>query len=59
MKEDIEIVEYYLDQQDRKFVSEYRLRQLQAMENILTDYKRLQQENEELRRGQQALMKNN
>ena len=37
IEEDIKIVESYLEQQDRKFVSEYRLEILQAIENILAD----------------------
>ena len=37
IEEDIKIVESYLEQQDRKFVSEYRLETLQAIENILAD----------------------
>ena len=40
-KEDIKIVENYLSDQDRKFVSQYRLRFLQATENILADRERL------------------
>lgn len=37
IEEDIKIVESYLEQQDRKFVSKYRLETLQALENILSD----------------------
>lgn len=44
---DIEIVENYLAEQDRKFVSQYRLKFLQAVENILEDRERLKKENEE------------
>lgn len=34
---DIKILESYLEQQDRKFVSEYRLEFLQAIENLLKE----------------------
>lgn len=37
IEEDIKIVESYLEQQDRKFISEYRLETLRAIENILAD----------------------
>ena len=35
--EDIKVLEEYLDKQDRKFVSKYRLAFLQALENILKE----------------------
>lgn len=44
IEEDMKIVESYLEQQDRKFVSEYRLKYLQAIENILADRERLEKE---------------
>lgn len=46
IEEDIKKLENYLDEQDRKFVSQYRLRFLQALENILEDRERLKKENE-------------
>lgn len=39
MEEDIKILENYLDGQDRKFVSEYRLKFLTALENLLNQHK--------------------
>lgn len=49
---DIKILESYLEQQDRKFVSEYRLEFLQAIENLL-------KENEKLKLKIQFINKNN
>lgn len=40
---DIEILEDYLDKQDRKFVSEYRLMILEAIENLIQRNKDLEQ----------------
>ena len=40
---DIEILEDYLDKQDRKFVSEYRLMILEAIENLIRRNKDLEQ----------------
>ena len=48
MEEDIKILEEYLDKQDRKFVSEHRLMILQAVENLIAGYKKLE-ENKELK----------
>lgn len=42
MEEDIKILEEYLDKQDRKFVSEYRLMILQAIENLIARNKELE-----------------
>lgn len=39
----IEILEDYLDKQDRKFVSEYRLMILEAIENLIQRNKDLEQ----------------
>ena len=41
--DDIEILEDYLDKQDRKFVSEYRLMILEAIENLIQRNKDLEQ----------------
>lgn len=43
MEEDIKILESYLEQQDRKFVSEYRLKFLQAIENLINRNKELEE----------------
>lgn len=45
IEEDIKIVQDYLEQQDRKFVSEHRLMFLHSIENILADRERLIKEN--------------
>lgn len=45
MEEDIKILEEYLDKQDRKFVSEYRLMILQAADNLIARYKELEKAN--------------
>lgn len=44
MKENIKILEEYLDKQDRKFVSEYRLMILQAIENLIARNKELEKQ---------------
>ena len=44
IEEDIKILKSYLEQQDRKFVTEYRLNFLKAIENILADRERLEKE---------------
>lgn len=48
MKEDIKILEDYLDKQDRKYVSEYRLMILQAIENLIERNKELENKCKEL-----------
>ena len=40
----IEILEEYLDKQDRKFVSEHRLMILEAIENLIQENKELKEE---------------
>lgn len=48
--EDIKVLEEYLDKQDRKFVSEYRLALLQAIENLIKGYKELEEKNIKLQK---------
>lgn len=55
IKEDIKILEDYLEQQDRKFVTEYRLQFLQAIENILADRERLIK-NEEIQKDNYQML---
>ena len=43
MEEDIKILENYLEQQNRKFVSEDRLKFLQAIEHLIARNKELEQ----------------
>lgn len=45
MEEDIKVLEEYLDKQDRKFVSEYRLMILKAIENLIARNKELEERN--------------
>lgn len=70
IEEDIKILNNYLEQQDRKFVSEHRLIFLQAIENILAEYKRYKNmyeaehrihlvRNEQLERKEVAVQKAN
>ena len=49
MEEDIKVLKEYLDKQDRKFVSEYRLMILQAIENLIARNKELEKLSENIK----------